>query len=228
HNNDREDKSDSEKYTEELEAFESDEINIINAQINNSHLIYEVLDLNSNLPQVGTSGTILKNIQDAKLHKANPAKGMGYTAGKSSINISNQKATYFTIEDNKRQKFSFSNNKKQLNVIKNEEESQEKHSFVIEQLTELELNQELTEKVKARLMNLLFKYKKAFETDKEPSGAVIQTEVDIIVNVEKPYPLLLIRLAYPAIPTAREAWKVHIKELMDLGVLRNVGNNEQV
>ncbi|MBW0485377.1 hypothetical protein O181_025092 [Austropuccinia psidii MF-1] len=34
--------------------------------------------------------------------------------------------------------------------------------------------------------------------------------------------------AYPAIPRAREALEVHIKELMDLGVLRKVGHNEQV
>ncbi|MBW0481363.1 hypothetical protein O181_021078 [Austropuccinia psidii MF-1] len=84
--NDKEE-SDSEKDTEESETSESDEINIINAQINNIDLIYEVLDVNSNLPQVGTSDTNLTNIQDAKLYRTKPAKGMGYTAGKSSISI---------------------------------------------------------------------------------------------------------------------------------------------
>ncbi|MBW0515819.1 hypothetical protein O181_055534 [Austropuccinia psidii MF-1] len=62
-------------------------MNVINAQINNIDLIYEVLDVNSNLPQVGTSDTSLTNIQDAKLYRTKPAKGMGYTAGKSSISI---------------------------------------------------------------------------------------------------------------------------------------------
>ncbi|MBW0556379.1 hypothetical protein O181_096094 [Austropuccinia psidii MF-1] len=81
---------DSEKDTEESETSESDEINIINSQINNIdliYLIYEVLDVNSNLPQVGTSDTSLTNIQDAKLYRSKPAKGMGYTAGKSIISI---------------------------------------------------------------------------------------------------------------------------------------------
>ncbi|MBW0540337.1 hypothetical protein O181_080052 [Austropuccinia psidii MF-1] len=80
--NDKEEESDSEKETEESETSESDEINIINAQINNIDIIYEVLDINSNLPQVGTPDTNLKNVQDAKLYRTKPAKEMGYTAGK--------------------------------------------------------------------------------------------------------------------------------------------------
>ncbi|MBW0562456.1 hypothetical protein O181_102171 [Austropuccinia psidii MF-1] len=64
--NDKEEEYDSEKDTEGSETSESDKINIINVQINNIDLIYEVLDVNSNLPQVGTSDTSLKNIQDAK------------------------------------------------------------------------------------------------------------------------------------------------------------------
>ncbi|MBW0546036.1 hypothetical protein O181_085751 [Austropuccinia psidii MF-1] len=82
--------------------------------------------------------------------------------------------------------------------------------------------------MKEKLIDLLFKYKNAFATDKEPLGAIIGHEVDIILNVEKPYPPLLRRPAYPASPRAREALEVHIKELMDLGVLRKVGHNEQV
>ncbi|MBW0590880.1 hypothetical protein O181_130595 [Austropuccinia psidii MF-1] len=190
-------------------------------------MIYEVLVVNSNLPQVGTSDTNLTNVQDAKLYRTKPEKGMGYTAGKSSISIvmvnnqeakvrsdtgayctcvgksyskeivpdwqeeaisiqgvkfssaiesmkplgiidlklifplssqfvrikvefvvmdnctsnhfmlgneylsiyaidiSNQKDRYFTIGDNKRYKFGFLNNKRQITVVKNEEKSPE-------------------------------------------------------------------------------------------------------
>ncbi|MBW0540592.1 hypothetical protein O181_080307 [Austropuccinia psidii MF-1] len=79
-----------------------------------------------------------------------------------------------------------------------------------------------------KLIDFLFKYKNAFSTDKEPPCDVIGHEVDIILNVEKPYPPLSRRPAYPASPRAREALEVHIKELMDLGVLRKVGHNGQV
>ncbi|MBW0556322.1 hypothetical protein O181_096037 [Austropuccinia psidii MF-1] len=303
---------------------------MINAQINNIDLIYEVLDVNSNLPQVGTSDTSLTSIQYVKLYRTKPAKGMGYTAGKSrisivmvenqeakvnldtgaycsgfgksylktiipdweeklipiqgvkfssasesikplgiidltliftplsqcirlkvesvvmanctsshfilgndylaiyGIDISNQKDRYFTIQDNKRQIFGFFKNKKQITVHKNEEKSPEKDFFTDEQLKEEEFNHELTEKMKEKLIDLLFKYKNSFETDKEPLGGTNGHEVDIILHVEKPYPPLLRRLAYPASPRAREALEVHIEEFIDLGVLRKLGHNEQV
>ncbi|MBW0522426.1 hypothetical protein O181_062141 [Austropuccinia psidii MF-1] len=85
--NDREEESDSEQDTEESETSESDEITRINAQIHNIDLIYEGLDVNSNLPQVGISDRSLTNIQDAKFYRTKPAKGIGYTHGKSSISI---------------------------------------------------------------------------------------------------------------------------------------------
>ncbi|MBW0505447.1 hypothetical protein O181_045162, partial [Austropuccinia psidii MF-1] len=144
------------------------------------------------------------------------------------IYISNQKDRYFTAGDNKRQKFGFIYNKKQNTIINNEEKVPEKDFLTAEKLQEEEFNQELTEKMKEKLIDLLFKYKNAFETDKDPLGAIIGHEVDIILNGEETYPPLLRRPAYPARPKAREALEVHIKELMDLGVLRKVGHNETV
>ncbi|MBW0495285.1 hypothetical protein O181_035000 [Austropuccinia psidii MF-1] len=82
--------------------------------------------------------------------------------------------------------------------------------------------------MKEKLINLLFKYKDAFATDKKQLGAIIGHEVDIILNLESPYPPLSRRQAYPASLRDIEALEVHIKELMDLGVLRKVGHNEQV
>ncbi|MBW0526842.1 hypothetical protein O181_066557 [Austropuccinia psidii MF-1] len=82
--------------------------------------------------------------------------------------------------------------------------------------------------MKEKLIHLLLKYKYAFATDKDPLHAILEHEVEIILNVEKPYPPLLRRPAYPASPRVREELEVHIKELMDLGVLRKVGHNEQV
>ncbi|MBW0517400.1 hypothetical protein O181_057115 [Austropuccinia psidii MF-1] len=82
--------------------------------------------------------------------------------------------------------------------------------------------------MKEKLIEFLFKYKNAIETEKEPLCAMIGYEVDIILNVGKPYPPLLRIPAYAASPRAREALEVHIKNLMDLGVLSKVGHNEQV
>ncbi|MBW0485740.1 hypothetical protein O181_025455 [Austropuccinia psidii MF-1] len=102
--------------------------------------------------------------------------------------------------------------------------SPEKHLFISEQLKEAAL----TEIMRERLIDILHKYKNSFETNKEPLGAIIGNEIDIILNVEKPYPTLLRRPAYPASPRDREALEGHIKELMHLGLLRKVGHNEKV
>ncbi|MBW0522241.1 hypothetical protein O181_061956 [Austropuccinia psidii MF-1] len=82
--------------------------------------------------------------------------------------------------------------------------------------------------MKEKLIDLLFKYQNAYAPDKEPLGPTIGHEVDIILNVEKPYPPLLRGLAYPASPRAIEALEVHIEEFIDLGVLQKVVHNEQV
>ncbi|MBW0554949.1 hypothetical protein O181_094664 [Austropuccinia psidii MF-1] len=67
------------------------------------------------------------------------------------------------------------------------------------------------ERMKETLIEPLFEYKNSFATDKEPLGSTIVHEVDIILNVEKPYPPQLRRPAYPASPSAREDLEVHIK-----------------
>ncbi|MBW0570189.1 hypothetical protein O181_109904 [Austropuccinia psidii MF-1] len=206
--NDKEEESDSEKETEESESSESDEINIINAQINNIDIIYEVLDVNSNLPQVGTSDTNLTNVQDAKMYRTKPAKGMGYTAGKSSISI--------VMVDNQEEKVNLDTGAYCTCVGK----SYFKTIFADWQ--------EKRMPIQGVKLSSASEIQNAFETEKEPLGAIIGHEVDIILNEEKPYPPLLRRPAYQASQRAREALEVHIKELMDLGVLRKVGHNEQV
>ncbi|MBW0491966.1 hypothetical protein O181_031681 [Austropuccinia psidii MF-1] len=137
-----------------------------------------------------------------------------FILGNDSLSIygtdnSNQKDRYLTIGDNKKKEFGFLNKKTN---------SPEKDFSPRDQLKEAEFNQELTEKMKEKLIDLLLKYKNAFATAKEPLGAVIGHEVDIILNVEKPYPPLLRRPTYPASPRARESLEVKVKDLMNLDV----------
>ncbi|MBW0570932.1 hypothetical protein O181_110647 [Austropuccinia psidii MF-1] len=82
--------------------------------------------------------------------------------------------------------------------------------------------------MKEELIGILFQYRKAFASDNEPLGAIKGHEVDIMRNVQRPYPPLLRRPAYPDGPRAREELESHINELMKLGILRNVGHNEEV
>ncbi|MBW0544114.1 hypothetical protein O181_083829 [Austropuccinia psidii MF-1] len=59
-------------------------------------------------------------------------------------------------------------------------------------------------------------------------GEIVGHEFDIILNIEKPYPPLLEIHAYTASPKPRGAPEIHVKEPLDLGVIRKVGHNEQV
>ncbi|MBW0529207.1 hypothetical protein O181_068922 [Austropuccinia psidii MF-1] len=82
--------------------------------------------------------------------------------------------------------------------------------------------------MKEEPIEILFQYQEAFDSDNEPLGAIKGHEVEIMLNVERPYPPLLRRPAYPANPRARKALESYINELMKLGVLRKVGHNEEV
>ncbi|MBW0521591.1 hypothetical protein O181_061306 [Austropuccinia psidii MF-1] len=103
--------------------------------------------------------------------------------------------------ENERQKFAFPPEKREITVIR---------------------------QVKNVNNNKFVSDKEDFASDSEPLGAITSHEVDIMLNVERPYPLLLRRPDYQANPRAREALESHINEVMKLGVARKVGRNEEV
>ncbi|MBW0501654.1 hypothetical protein O181_041369 [Austropuccinia psidii MF-1] len=82
--------------------------------------------------------------------------------------------------------------------------------------------------MKEELIEILFQYREAFSSNNEPLGAIKGHEMDIILNVVRPYPPLLRIPAYPASPRAREALETHIDEFIKLGVLRKYQLNEEV
>ncbi|MBW0568418.1 hypothetical protein O181_108133 [Austropuccinia psidii MF-1] len=118
--------------------------------------------------------------------------------------------------------------KRQIEVNKVSPVNLELEKLKSEQLREAQISLYLTDKQENELSSLLYDHKGEFASDKEPLGAIIGHEIDIILNIERPYPPLFRRPAYPASPKSREALETHIKELLDLGVIRNVGHNEEV
>ncbi|MBW0496648.1 hypothetical protein O181_036363 [Austropuccinia psidii MF-1] len=78
------------------------------------------------------------------------------------------------------------------------------------------------------LIDVLYTYKNEFSSDNEPLGTIRGHEVDITLNIERPYPPVLRRPDYKASLRAREAFEKHIEEVIQLGVLRNVGHNEEL
>ncbi|MBW0512382.1 hypothetical protein O181_052097 [Austropuccinia psidii MF-1] len=82
--------------------------------------------------------------------------------------------------------------------------------------------------MKEDLIEILFQYRKTCASDNEPLGYIKGHEVEIMLNVERPYPTLLRRPDYPGSPRGREALETQINELMKLGALRQVVHNEEV
>ncbi|MBW0571446.1 hypothetical protein O181_111161 [Austropuccinia psidii MF-1] len=144
------------------------------------------------------------------------------------IDLHNNKDRYFAIGDNKRKKFDFLPFKRQFTVSKVSPINLQLGKIKTEQFKEAEISLYLTDKQENELSSLLYDHRGAFASDKEPPGAIIGHEVDIIIKIESPYPPLLRRPAYTASPKSREALETHIKKLLDLGVIGEVRHNEEV
>ncbi|MBW0505625.1 hypothetical protein O181_045340 [Austropuccinia psidii MF-1] len=143
------------------------------------------------------------------------------------IDINNHKDRYFTIGENKRQKFAFSNMPKHISIISSVKDTY-KEEFVANKLVEAQINTSLSPKMRHDIIDVLYIYKNAFSSYIEPLGAIKGHGADITLNIDRPYPPVLRRPAYSVIPRAREALEKHFQELIQLGVLRKVGHNEEV
>ncbi|MBW0556764.1 hypothetical protein O181_096479 [Austropuccinia psidii MF-1] len=89
-------------------------------------------------------------------------------------------------------------------------------------MNEAEVSPHLTDIKENELSTLLYDHKEAFEKDKEPLGIIIGHGSEIILNIERPYPPLLRRLAHRESPKSREAFEFYIKELLALGVIQRL------
>ncbi|MBW0465369.1 hypothetical protein O181_005084 [Austropuccinia psidii MF-1] len=116
---------------------------------------------------------------------------------------------------------------KQISVISSVKDTY-KEEFVANQLVKEKINPSLSLKMRHDLIDVPYTYKNAFASDNEPSGAIKGDEVDINLNIDRPYPPVLRRPAYPASPRAREALEKQIQELIHLVVLSKVGHKEEV
>ncbi|MBW0551883.1 hypothetical protein O181_091598 [Austropuccinia psidii MF-1] len=143
------------------------------------------------------------------------------------IDIDNHKERYFTIGESKRQKFAFSNMCKQISIVSSKKYTY-KEEFVAKKVVKAQINPSSPKKMRHELFDVLYTYDKAFASDNEPLGAIKGHELDVTINIDRPYPPVLRRPAYPANPRAREALEKHIQELIQLGVLRRIGHNEEV
>ncbi|MBW0548861.1 hypothetical protein O181_088576 [Austropuccinia psidii MF-1] len=118
------------------------------------------------------------------------------------INFYTNKDRYFTIGDNKGLKFAFLPFKRQTKIHKVSPGILKVEKSKYEQSNEAELSPQLTDKQENELSTLPYHHKETFASDKEPFQEILFHELDIILNIERPYPPFLGRPGYPASPGA--------------------------
>ncbi|MBW0546358.1 hypothetical protein O181_086073 [Austropuccinia psidii MF-1] len=75
---------------------------------------------------------------------------------------------------------------------------------------------------------MLRKNRPEFAIGEEPLGKIKGHDIELYLDVERPYPLMLRRPPYPAsLETMKEIEK-HINELVDMDVIRKIAHSEIV
>ncbi|MBW0545733.1 hypothetical protein O181_085448 [Austropuccinia psidii MF-1] len=86
----------------------------------------------------------------------------------------------------------------------------------------------LTSKQKLSLLQILRNHRPAFAIGEEPLGKIRGNDIDLHLDVERPYPPMLRRPPHPASLETRKEIEKHINELLDMDVIRKIGHNEIV
>ncbi|MBW0545056.1 hypothetical protein O181_084771 [Austropuccinia psidii MF-1] len=136
-----------------------------------------------------------------------------------SIHIYNSKNRHITIGTNKEKKFP-------LDIY--HISSQDPQEKLLNEFREGRFSTTLTSKQKLSLLKMLRKKRPAFAIGEEPLGKIKGHDIELYLDVERPYQPILRR---PPYPSSLEDWKEiekHINELLEMDVIRKIGHNEIV
>ncbi|MBW0484220.1 hypothetical protein O181_023935 [Austropuccinia psidii MF-1] len=135
------------------------------------------------------------------------------------IDIYNSKNRHITIGKNKEKKFSLD-----IYQISTHDPLEE----LVNEFREGQFSTTLTSKQKLSLLKMLRKNIPAFSIGEEPLGKIRGHDIELYLDVERPYPTMLRRPPYPASLETRKEIEKHINELLEMDVIRKIGPNERV
>ncbi|MBW0574162.1 hypothetical protein O181_113877 [Austropuccinia psidii MF-1] len=135
------------------------------------------------------------------------------------IDIYNSKKRHITVGTDKEKKFS-------LDIY--QISSQDPLEELLKEFREGQLSTTLTSKQKLSLLKMLRKNRPAFAIGEEPLGKIKGHDIELYLDVERPYPPMLRRPPYPARLKTRKEIEKHINELLDMDLIRKIGHNEIV
>ncbi|MBW0461915.1 hypothetical protein O181_001630 [Austropuccinia psidii MF-1] len=96
----------------------------------------------------------------------------------------------------------------------------------LNELEEGSFSANLTSKQKVSLLKILRKNRPPFSIGEEPLRKIRNHDIGLYLDVERPYPPMLRRCPYPASPETRKGTEKHINELLDIDVIRKIGQHE--
>ncbi|MBW0538520.1 hypothetical protein O181_078235 [Austropuccinia psidii MF-1] len=135
------------------------------------------------------------------------------------IDIYNSKNRHITKGTNKEKKFSLD-----IHQIS----SQYPLAELLKEFREGQFSTTLTSKQKLSLLKMLRKNRPPFAIGEEQLGKIKGHDIELYLDVERPYPPMLRRPPYPASLETRKEIEKHINELFDIDVIRKIGHNEIV
>ncbi|MBW0507275.1 hypothetical protein O181_046990 [Austropuccinia psidii MF-1] len=132
------------------------------------------------------------------------------------IDIYNSKNRHITISTNKENKFS-------LDIY--QMSTHDPLEELLNELREGQFSTSLTIKQKLSLLQVLRKKRPEFSIGEETLGKIKGYDMELYVYVEIPYPPMLRRPPYPASMEIRKKIEKHIRELLDMDVIRKIGHS---
>ncbi|MBW0541831.1 hypothetical protein O181_081546 [Austropuccinia psidii MF-1] len=135
------------------------------------------------------------------------------------IDIYNSRIRHITIGTNKEKQFSLDRYQSSTHYPLEE---------LLNEFSKGQFSTTLTSKQKLSLLKMMRKNRPAFSIGEEPLGKIKGHDIELYLDVERPYPPMLRRPPYPASLETRKEIEKHINELLDMDVIRNIGHNETV
>ncbi|MBW0552940.1 hypothetical protein O181_092655 [Austropuccinia psidii MF-1] len=99
---------------------------------------------------------------------------------------------------------------------------------LLNEFREGQFSTSLTSEEKLSLLKMLRKNRPAFAIGEETLGKIRGHDIQLYLDVERPYPPMTTRPAYPDIKETRKEIEKHINELLDMDGIRKIGHNEIV
>ncbi|MBW0549299.1 hypothetical protein O181_089014 [Austropuccinia psidii MF-1] len=132
------------------------------------------------------------------------------------IDIYNSKNRHITIGTNNIKKFSL--DLYQISIHDPLEE-------LLNEFKEGQFRTNLTSKQKLSLLKMIRKDRPSFAIGEEPLGKIRGHDIELYMDVERPYPPMLRRPQYPASLETRKEIEKHVNELLDMDFIRKIGHN---